>query len=60
MTNRKMNPLTEKEAEILVNAALRTYREENARLKKEVADKIASWEYIEKDGKLYDARYFKG
>lgn len=60
MTNRKMNPLTEKEADILAAAALKLAREEDARLKKEVADKVASGEYIEKDGKLYDARYFKG
>ena len=60
MTNRKMNPLTEKEADILAEAALKLAREEDARLKKEVADKVASGEYIEKDGKLYDARYFKG
>lgn len=60
MTNRKMNPLTEKEADILAAATLKLAREEDARLKKEVADKVASCEYIEKDGKLYDARYFKG
>ena len=28
--------------------------------KTEIAAKIASGEYIEKDGKLYDARFFKG
>ena len=55
-----MNPLTEKEAGILAVAALRLAREEDARLKKEVADKVASGEYIEKDGKLYAAKYFKG
>lgn len=55
-----MNPLTEKEAGILAAAALRLAREEDARLKKEVADKVASGEYIEKNGKLYVAKYFKG
>lgn len=60
MKNRKMNPLTEKEAGILAAAALRLAREEDARLKKEVADKVASGEYIEKNGKLYYAKYFKG
>lgn len=60
MTNRKMNPLTEKEADILAAAALKLAREEDARLKKEVDDKVVSGEYIEKGGKLYDARYFKG
>ena len=56
----RMNPLTEKEADILADAALRTYREEKARLDNEVAEKIASGEWIEKDGKLYDDRYFRG
>ena len=56
----RMNPLTEKEADILADAALRTYREGKARLDNEVAEKIASGEWIEKDGKFYDARYFRG
>ena len=55
-----MNPITEKEANILASSALKLAREENARIKNEVAEKIANGEYIEKDGKLYDARYFKG
>lgn len=59
MKNR-MNPLTEKEADILASSALKLAREEDARLKNEVAEKIANGEYIEKDGKLYDARYYKG
>lgn len=59
MINR-MNPLTEKEADILASSALKLAREEDARLKNEVAEKIANGEYIEKDGKLYDARYYKG
>lgn len=56
----RMNPLTEKEANILASSALKLAREEDTRLKNEVAEKIANGEYIEKDGKLYDARYFKG
>lgn len=56
----RMNPLTEKEADILADAALKLAREEKVRLDNEVADKIASGEWIEKDGKLYDARYFRG
>lgn len=56
----RMNPLTEKEANILASSALKLAREEDARLKNEVAEKIVNGEYIEKDGKLYDARYFKG
>ena len=55
-----MNPLTEKEADVLAGAVLKMAREENARLKNEVAEKVASGEWIEKDGKLYNARYYKG
>ena len=56
----RMNPLTEKEANILASSVLKLAREEDARLKNEVTEKIVNGEYIEKDGKLYDARYFKG
>lgn len=59
--------LTEKEKEAFGNgisaylAAEREREEEKAKAwEKEKAEKLATGEYIEKDGKLYAAKYFKG
>ena len=57
---KKMNPLTTSEFNVLADAVLKLAREEDARLEAEKNEKLTSGAWVEVNGKLYDARYYKG
>lgn len=56
--------LTEEEryvfGEAVTSYVRKQMNEEEKRATDEVNEKLASGEWIEKDGKLYDARYYRG